>query len=489
MAPEPRQPARHRLFTPAVVVYGLTLFAWSSLRHAHYGSHAYDLGAYHQVFYNLGAHASLWSPIEQMHQWSAHLEVGLLPVGLLYRLYPTPLWLFALQAAACAAAAVPIESLARRFTGDARLAFVCAIATVLTPQLLFASISDFHSITLCAFPMALLVLGIEIDAVLPIAIGAAIALSLREQMGLAVFAAAIGWALRHGKKRAAAACVLGATGLTVFFAEVLWLIPSFAGGGTFRYVTRDYALGGSPREVAGFALSHPLRFLAIPFEGRRRLVYPLVLMSGALLPVLVAVGAATRRAAVPLFILAPLLLVQLYSSKVLVFSVETQYGAPLVPLVGAAAALGVGVLAKRQKRFGAVAASGWLAATATHALFAVGPLAFEAGGPLDRSFSGSPRAEGLARAVAAIPTGAFVSAQDAITPHIEGDVRVWPAGEGSARFVVVDTNVRADATPRDEVIAAADRLRRDPDFVVRIDHGGVLLVERQRAPMRDTVSP
>ena len=33
----------------------------------------------------------------------------------------------------------------------------------------------------------------------------------------------------------------------------------------------------------------------------------------------------------------------------------------------------------------------WLALTATHAVFSVGPLAVAAGGPLDRSFSRSPR--------------------------------------------------------------------------------------------------
>jgi uncharacterized membrane protein len=472
-------PERHRLFWVFVGAYGLVLFAWSSLRHAHYGSHAYDLGAYHQVFYNLGTHGNLWSPIEQIHQWSAHLEVGLLPVGLLYRAAPTPLWLFALQATACAATAVPVEALARRFSGDSRIAFLCAIATLLTPQLLFASISDFHSITLCTFPMALLVLGIETDALLPIVVGSALALSLREQMGLPVFVAAITWVVRHGRARIPAAIVLGAAGLSVFFAEVLWLIPSFAGGGTFRYVTQNYALGSSPEEAFAFAFSHPLRFAALPFEGRRRLVYPLVLASGAVLPILVAVVKSPRRAAVPLLTLAPLLLVQLYSAKVLVFSVETQYGAPLVPLIGAAAAVGVGVLAARRQRVGLIVALTWLVATTTHAIGAVGPLAFEQGGPLDRSFAGSPRERALARAVGAIPREALVSAQDAITPHLEGDIRLWPAGEETARFVVLDANVSAGAIPRQGVATAAERLRKDPRFDVKVDEGGVILLERR----------
>lgn len=472
---------RHRFFWPIVGTYCVVLFVWSALRHAHYGSHAFDLGAYHQVFYNLAAHGSLWSPLEQMHQWSAHLEVGLLPVGILYRIAPTPLWLLAIQAAACAATAAPVEALARRFCGDSRMALVCAVATVMTPQLLFANINDFHSITLCAFPMALLALGVETNALLPIVVGSAIALSLREQMGLAVFAAAVAWVVRHGRARVASATFLGAAGLAVFLAEVLWLIPSFAGGGSFRYVSRNYALGDSPQEAFAFALSHPLRFVSLPFEGWRRLVYLPLLASGATLPMLVAIARSTRRAAVPLLILAPLLLVQLYSVRELVFSIETQYGAPLVPLVGSAAALGVGTLAARRKDMGMAVAIAWLVATMAHAIFAVGPLAFRPGGPLDRSFAGSPRERALARAVAAIPRDTMVSAQETITPHLAGDIRRWPAAEATATFIILDANLSADDTPPERVTAAVARLRVDPHFIVRVDEAGVLLVERRAA--------
>lgn len=467
---------------PVVVAYGFALFAWSALRHAHYGSHAYDLGAYHQVFYQLGAHGRLWSSIEQMHQWSAHLEIGLLPVGILYWIAPTPLWLFALQAAACAATAVPVERFARITTRDSTLALGVALATLLTPQLLFASIDDFHSITLCAFPIALLLLGIETDALVTIAIAAGLALSLREQMGLAVFAASLAWVLRHGRSRAAVAGVLGAVGLGVFLAEVLWLIPSFGDGASFRYIANAYPFGSSPAEAARFALSHPLDFLTMPLQGRRRLVYPVALASGALLPGLAAVATKARRAAVPLLIGAPLLLVQLYSSRVALFSVETQYGAPLVPIAGAVGAIGVSALLERSRKHGVAALAVWALVTAVHAIVAVGPLAFVAGGPLDRSFAGSPRAAALARVSSSIPRGADVSAQDAITPHLTGNVRLWPAAAETSRFVALDTNGPAEPLSADAVRAAAARLRSDPRFDVRVDEAGVLLVERRAAP-------
>lgn len=472
------EPRRHRLVVPALVAYALALFAWSALRHAHYGSRAYDLGAYHQVFWNLGAHGTLWNSIEQLHQWSLHIEVALLPLGALYRIEPTPLWMFALQAASCASVGLPVEALARRFTGEARLAALCTAATLLTPQLLFASILDFHSITLCALPIAILVLGIETDRARLVIVGAALALALREQMGLALLAAAVAWPARHGRARVLHGGVLAAVGLGVFLAQILWLMPYFGSGRPFRYIAMNYAFGATPREVFATALAHPFEVLSLPFEGRRRLVYPLVLASGAVLPILVAIVKARRLVLVPLLVLTPLLLVQLYSVRIPVFSVEFQYGAPLVPLVGAAASVGVGVLARRNKVLAMALASTWLGVSAMHSLLAVGPLAFEPGGPLDSSFVGSPREAALARAVAALPRHAMVSAHDVITPHIVGDVHLWPEGEETARFVVLDTNVPSRDVPTDEVAAAGRRLKGDPRFVVRLDEAGVLLVER-----------
>src|SRR5262249_10190685 len=156
--------------------------------------------------------------------------LGLLWLWLPYRIWPSPLWLLGLQSATSAAAAIPIEALARHVTGSPKSALVCAGALLLTPQLLNAEIYDFHSLTLCALPMALMVWAIERDRVAGVAIAAALALSLREQMGLAVAGAGLAWAMRHGwRERGLHAAVLGTVGLSVFLLEVLWAIPAFAG--------------------------------------------------------------------------------------------------------------------------------------------------------------------------------------------------------------------------------------------------------------------
>src|SRR5262245_9081767 len=111
---------RHPALVWVVAFHAIATFALSALRHAHFGSHAQDLGAYDSVFCNLAHRGTLWNSIERIHQWGNHLELGLLVMWLPYRVAASPLWMFALQSAACAAAAIPIETLARRALGDRR---------------------------------------------------------------------------------------------------------------------------------------------------------------------------------------------------------------------------------------------------------------------------------------------------------------------------------------------------------------------------------
>ncbi len=472
---------RHPLVLPAVATHAAAMLAWSALRHAHYGSHAMDLGAYEQVFWNLGQHNSLWSSIEHTHQWSNHLEIGLVWLWLPYRIYPTVIWLFMLQSVCVAATAVVVEIVAREASGSRRLGLFAALATLAVPQLFYAETYDFHSITLCALPMALLVLGIERDRPRTIALAAAIALSLREQMGLAVAFAALAWLLRHGKRRWPAALALGSVGVGVFLAEVLWLIPSFdPHHGTFRYASQYGRLGGSPSAALRFALVHPLRFILLPFEGKR-LLYPLAIASAGT-PLALASLAWLRRAGWPLLIAAPLLLVQMFNDRSETWSIHFQYGAPIAPLFVVAAALALSQVAL-SKWQGALSLT-WLVGMGAHYAVAVTGDLVGTSRPIMPGFAESPRARALARAARMIPDDASVSAQPDIVPHVchRGAIHEWPYGEESDRFVVLDVGgMSIDDDIHAAVAAAVPRLRRDERFTTQLDEAGVAVFER-RAP-------
>jgi uncharacterized membrane protein len=490
-------PPRHRLALPLAAAHALFMFAWCALRHAAYGSRAHDLGAYHQIFFN-ASRGSLFNEIEGFHQWSAHFEVGLVWLAGPYRLYPTPLWLLATQAIACAASGLVVERLARRALTDPRLALWAMAAALVTPQLLLAEHYDFHSITVCTLPLAVMALGVEEDRPATLALGALVAMSIREQMGLALVAACAAWCLRHGltRRRALVAAALSALGLGVFAAEVLWIIPSYAGPGprVFRYVAHYARLGQTPGAVARFALTHPLRTLGFALAGERK-TYLLELASGAVLPTAFGlfyfgaddpararvrrVWAAARRCLWPLVFAAPLLAIQLLSAHPPTFSIHFQYGAPLVPLVAAGAIAGARELESRARGGARLAILAWLVATSLHALVTFVPEAWDRGGPLDVAFFRSPRAAALSRATSLVPIGAYVSAQDAATPHLSGKVRRWPDDADRADYVLLDERGDPLASP-ETIRAAAAALRRDPGLRVMVDDAGVLLARRQR---------
>ena len=463
-------------------VHAVVLLAWSWLRHQHFGSHALDLGAYQNVFWHQAFRGIAWNGVEHMHQWSAHLEVGLLGLWVPYRVWASPFWLFVLQGAASAGAGLVLDVHVRRVSGKPLLASVAVAAMLCTPQLLFAQIYDFHSIMLCVFPLALVAWGIECDSPWRVVLGAALACSLREQMGLVVAMAGLAWALRHGGRRAWGAG-LAVAGLSLFAAEVLWLIPSFGTGGQFRYISQYQRLGGSPGAALTMAATRPLHFLGLTVEGGRW-QYVLKLAAGAGPLVLLSLR-SVRRFAWPLLLAAPLLLVQLLSDREAVWSVRYQYGAPVVALLAAAAGLSASSLAPR---LAMTLALGWLAVNVGYAGLRWAPYASFKGGPGDFAFEGSPRAKALEEAFALISDDASVSAQDGLVPHLANreQIHQWPDGETVDEYVVLDEAGVSGDMPVETTLAVragARRLRASADYERVFDREGVLLLKNVLVPL------
>lgn len=467
---------RHPAFIALVAVYAAAMLAWTVLRHRHFGS-GVDLGAYHSVFWNLAYRGTPYNAIERVHQWSNHVELGLSWLAIPYRVHATPVWLLAAQTLAVAAAAFPIEALARRITHDRLIASLAALAMLLTPQLVLANLADFHAATLCVLPVAILAWGLEIDSPRAVALSALAAVSLREQMGLLLVAAGAAWVIRHGMRRAFAGASLAVFGLVFFLVAVKWAIPAFGSGQSFRYMAQYNRLGGSADGVLSTVSSGPMAFLAMAFHGDRKL-FAVELASGSL-PLVFLSLRSLRRAAWPLLLVAPLLAVQLYSDDPAKWSIHTHYGAPLVPLFAAAAVMALAYLPSTGDAR-TLAAAAWLALVMMHATQAL-PALRGPGAALDAAFSQSPRSAALQRAIAAVPSEASISAQPDVVPHVASRVEVhaFPDGESSDEYILLD---REGALPRPGGARAVDeagaRLRGAADFTVIVDDAGVLLVKR-----------
>jgi uncharacterized membrane protein len=488
-APGPRSaPAlpRHPLLTAIVVAHAAALFTWSLFRHHTFGSTS-DLGAYHSVFWSFAHRGTPWNAVERVHQWSIHLEIGLAWLWLPYKIYPHPIWLFLTQAIGCAAAAYPVEALARKITADRLVSTLCAVAVLLTPQLLLAEIADFHAATLCVLPMAIVAWGIEADSPRAVAAGAVAALSLREHMGLLLVAAGLAWVIRHGMRRAAAGLTLAVFGAAYFVLAVKWVIPAFGGGQTFHTATEYMRLGGSTDGALQTVSKSPLKLFSLAFQGHRK-IFALELAAGGL-PLLFLSLRSLRRSAWPLLLAAPLLAVQLLSDDPAKWSIASHYGAPLVPLFAAACVLSLHFLSPKSDARPLFAAA-WLAIGLMFDAKVI-PSPRNHGGAFDRTFEDTPRYAALREALGRLPPAASISAQDDVVPHVaaRAEVHEWPDGEATDEYVLLDVNGLSRHNRHDELVAAFKKLRGSTEFQVLVSRAGVLLVKRVPEGITSPVAP
>ena len=399
----PRFPPRHPLVIPLAAAYAAILFAWCALRHAHFGSSAFELGAYHSMLWNVAHRGTPWNSLERAHQWSTHLELGLLPLVPLYRIAPSPAWLWLAEGAACGAAVLPIDAHARRVTGDALIGLGAAAAMLLTPQVVLGQVADFQPIALAILPMATMAWAIEADSSRGLVLGALAAILLREQLGAVVVAAAVMWVLRQGMRRAPPAAALALAAITVSALEIFVIMPSFGEGQSVRVAAQYGSFAGG---------TSAQRFVAALLAADRR-AYVLGLVSGAL-PLVFLSLRSLRRSAWPLLLALSPLGVQLFSRDPRKWDLHYPYGVPVVAAIAAAAVLALRFLpaGRRAERAGEsatpdlrrLAAGGWLALVVVH-LASVLPSPFGPGRALDPDIAGSPRAAALGRAIGPAPRG------------------------------------------------------------------------------------
>ncbi|APR76562.1 Hypothetical protein A7982_01909 [Minicystis rosea] len=474
-------PPRHPLLIPLAAAYAMALFAWSFLRHKHFGSGTFELGAYHSVLWNVAHRFTPWNSLERAHQWSTHLEPALAVLAPFYRIAPSPVWLWMAESLCVAAAALPIDAIARRITGDAVIGLLAAAAMLLGPQLVLGQLADFHVLALCALPVAVMAWAVEVDSSRGLALGALFAMLLREQMGILVAAAALAWVVRQGKRRALPAIALGIAALSVSALEIFVVIPAFGGGGqSFHYVANYSYLGGAAGDAARSGAAKPVGVLSTLLDPRRAR-YVAELLSGAV-PLCLLALRMPRRAAWPLVLGAPQLAIQLLSSSWHKWSVHYPYGMPVAPVVAVTAVLALAsVPTDKWRNARRLAATGWLALMVLH-LAGKLPSPWGPGQPIDATFRGSPRVLALSEAIARVPADASISAQDDVVPHVaaRSEVHLWPDGSSTDEYILLDLDGTATNVQNPSALSAAARtLRADARFEIVVDRAGVILAKRR----------
>jgi uncharacterized membrane protein len=387
------------------------------------------------------------------------------------------------QAVIVASGALPAFWLGRRWLGDDRLAVAAAAVYLLYPPLQWATVTEFHPVTLAAPLLMFCIWAAEERRYLLLTVFAVLAALTKEEVGLALAMLGV-WMIVRGAGRRYGVFLAAASLAWVAFA-VLVVIPRYNAGEGSEFVDRYGSLGSDGGDVATTLLTRPWEAaeVAVTYD---RISY----LAALLLPLLFLPLMAPLLAAGAL----PEVLINILADYFPQYSIEFQYVAVIVPFVVAASILGLARLRRRPRpralarwladTRGVVAV--WVGVVALSGIY-LGPLPWWSAVPAVGSderveqYRVGEHARAMARAVALIPGDVPVSAGNLLGGHLSERERVYTFPViGDARWILVDTHrpYLADRLlPRAHAARVAALLAR-PDIERVFDEDGVMVFRR-----------
>ena len=304
----------------------LSSYAW--LRHIRINSSTFDLGIKAQVIWNTWRGDWFASSVEVSHYLGDHVQLIFLLLAPLFGLWADTRVLLIFQSILLSLGAIPIYRIALRKLDDRWLATIFTLVYLLFPLLGFVNRFDFHPVVF-TIPFFLAAYDLlESDHTWWASLFIFLSLSLREEVGLTVFAFGLYAAVFMGRRRLG--LIWASAGLAWSLIALFAVIPYFRGGSSDT-VGRYAWLGDSPAQILQTLITRPglvLEHLLVPY----RAAVPVKL----LLPV----GFLALLSPAPLLVTLPALGYNLLSETPSQSSIYFQYLAPAVPFVFIAAIQG-----------------------------------------------------------------------------------------------------------------------------------------------------
>lgn len=407
------------------------------LRHRAFGSGRFDLGNMTQAVWST-ANGDFLSVTdvhgEQISRLGSHFDPILASLAPLWWVWPDPESLLVVQAIAVASGAIPVYWLARKRLASDSPAAALAVAYLAYPPVQWLTMSDFHPVAL-ACPL-LLYAWWHLDErhLWTFALLAALAMTTKEHVGLAVAAMGIWYAVRYRTPQTGVV-IVGLAGAAALVATLV-VVPHFAPAGASAFESRYDSPSLDGRDLAYLAA------LLVPL-----LLLPLAAPLAALAAV-------------------PELALNLLSSTLSQTSVKTHYAAVAVPALFAATVYGA---ARVGPRLAYVVVPMTIAA-----MVLLGPV-----GRVDLAADGHDAA--ARRALALVPADVPVSATNTLGAHLSDRRRIFsfPVLQ-EATWVVVDEQrlTFLDSLEPGRSKAALEKLRRDPQWRRVFAQDGVVVFRR-----------
>ncbi len=453
-----------------VVLYVLAFGFLSVARHTSFRSHALDLGTMDQAMWNtahgrLLERTPLYRPPAQGTRYEsrlldAKLELILVPLAALYRLWADPRLLLVIQTLALAAGVIPLYALidegcaqAQRSPGQdgtAGLAVVplfIAAAYLLYLPLHYVNMADFHTSALMVLPLVAawrsmtrrrwgsyyVWLGIalicRIDAAFAILmLGAVVAVSQKGQR-------------RHGLYTLA----LAAAWLVVDFSLVVPVVQHVYGSGAGNLVARRFGMmGSSVGEALHTVLTRPGLVLS-QLTGREKL-QPVV-------ELLAPLGFGPLISPLAFLPALPVLVINLLAQSVWQNSIHAHYMAPVIPFLWIALGEGLVSLTHRGRQRWAITLAVFVLINTFLVSLALSPFPPGKDFRLAEFYQPSSYVQNLRAVVALVPDGASLCAQSDLLPHLSQrrDVSLFPHcrlnEEEMPEYLVLDLDSTSSKSP------------------------------------------
>lgn len=467
------------LLAGAVGLFAAGMSALSVLQHRAFETGRFDVGNLTQAVWST-AHGRFLEVTDlqgrQISRLGAHFDPIVAVLAPAWRLWPHPSLLLVTQAVAVAFGAVPVFLLARKHLESEWAGLAFAVVYLLYPPTQWLVLDDFHPVALATPLLLAAVWFLDEERVVPFAACAALASLTKEQVGLAVAALGLWYALAHGRRLAGAAIALAGT--VVAGVAVAVVVPHYAPGGGSPFAGRYAEIGGSPAGIVSTLVTDPLRVLGAA-TSRHDLAY----LADLVLPL---AGLAVLAPALALTALPEIALNVLSSTRTQT-SIHFHYTAAAIPGLVAASVLGAARLRRRLPRL-APAVPACAVAVTLLAGVVLGPLPLWRDVPFgsrlgtrDHIVTAHDRV--AAEALRRVPPDAVVSATNTLGAHLSARRRIYSFPlVRDATWIAVDTTRPSyldDAVAPARFRLALRQLLSDPGWRVAFSRDGVLLLRRR----------
>ena len=284
-----------------------------------------DLGFFDQLMYLLSqGYSPVSSILEGVHLIGDHGALVLYPVALPYLIEPNVHWLFAVQAIALTAGAIPLYALSRQNGLDVYWARIVAVCYVLYPGLFNISFyTEFRTETIAVPALLWAVWAFKQDRYRQGIIAVFVVLSCKEAMSITTVGLGFWLWLKQKKFMPGMICIVSS--ILWFLVAANYIIPNFRGGqqmaGTWHYET----IGDSLPAIALKVLTNP-QILLTRMILPDRLFYYLLL----LLPVAIALHWRKIGAIIPALPMLALNILADYSGQ---RDLIHHYSLPIIPFL------------------------------------------------------------------------------------------------------------------------------------------------------------